>query len=358
MDMQMRTAGELASLVQGAVLGDPDIEIVGVASIKDAQTGDITFAETDKFIRDAHASGASAILVPNSPEVVALSPAIGIGAKVFITVDNPRLAFTQLLDLFAPVVQVERSIHETAVLEPGVKVGENVAIGANVVIGSNVRIGNNVTILPLAYIGADVEIADGVVIHPNVSVLHGTLIGARTIIHSGAVLGADGFGYLQVDGHHRKVAQIGHVIIGSDVEIGANVTIDRAKTGATKIGNGTKLDNMVHVGHNCQIGDDVLIVAQVGLGGGVQIANNAIIAGQAGIKEQVKVGPHAIIGAQSAVLRDVPAGTFVSGSPARPHRETLRGYASMMQGSDLQKQVASLIERIAALEAQLGQPSA
>jgi UDP-3-O-[3-hydroxymyristoyl] glucosamine N-acyltransferase len=184
--------------------------------------------------------------------------------------------------------------------------------------------------------------------------LRGTILGSGVIIHSGTVLGADGFGYLTIQGRHRKVPQIGHVIIGDDVEIGSNVTIDRAKTGATRIGRGTKIDNLVHIAHNCQIGEDCIIIAQVGLAGGVEVGNHAIIAGQTGVKEQVKIGAGAVIGAQTGVMGDVPAGAFVSGYGARPHKETLRAQAAANHLPDLIKKVREMERRLKELEGLLG----
>jgi UDP-3-O-[3-hydroxymyristoyl] glucosamine N-acyltransferase len=228
--------------------------------------------------------------------------------------------------------------------------GANASVGAHCFLGSNVRLGDNVTIHPLTFVGDDVEIGDNTIIGPNATVLRGTIIGANCVIHSGTVLGADGFGYLTIAGKHKKVPQIGNVAVGDDVEIGSNVTIDRARTGTTRIGSGTKIDNLVHIGHNCDIGEDCILVAQVGLAGGVQVGKNVIIAGQTGVKEQVKIGAGAVLGAQTGVMGDVPAGAFVSGYGAKPHREVLKTAAAVNQLPDLLKKVREMERRLAALE--------
>jgi UDP-3-O-[3-hydroxymyristoyl] glucosamine N-acyltransferase len=348
-----RTVAELAELVKGHVIGDPATVIRGIASIEDARNGDITFAESLRFLENAEQSSASAILAPETASAAATATA----TKVRIHVANPRLAFAQLLDLFAPEQYAERGIHRTAVIGSDFRHGSNVSIGANCVIGENVRLGENVTIHPLCYLGDDVEIADNTVLMPQVTLLRGSVIGSEVIIHSGTVIGADGFGYLTIQGKHRKIPQIGHVIIGDDVEIGANVTIDRARTGATRIGRGTKIDNLVHIGHNCQISEDCIIVAQVGMAGGVEVGHHTVIAGQSGIKEQVKIGAKVVVGAQTGVMGDVPEGAFVSGYGARPHRETLKTAAAMGQVPDLLKKVREMERRLQELEAKSAEKS-
>lgn len=351
-----RTVAELAEVVKGRVYGDPRTIIRGIASIHEARSGDITYAESLRFLEDAKQSGATAILAPELAGVAAgNAPAVAPAAqdkqdKVVIQVSNPRLAFAQLLDLFAPEQYAIRGIHETAVIGSDFRAGANVSIGANCVLGENVRLGENVTIHPLCFIGDDVEIGDNTVLMPQVTLLRGTVVGSRTILHSGTVLGADGFGYLTIAGKHRKIPQIGHVAIGDDVEIGANVTVDRARTGATRIGSGSKIDNLVHIGHNCQISEDVLIIAQVGLAGGVEVGHHAIIAGQTGIKEQVKIGAQAVIGAQAGVMGDVPEGAYVSGYGPKPHRDVLRTNAAVNQLPDLIKKIRAMERRLAELE--------
>ncbi|MBC8101486.1 MAG: UDP-3-O-(3-hydroxymyristoyl)glucosamine N-acyltransferase [Cytophagales bacterium] len=342
-----RTVGELAEVVKGRVFGDPLMLIRGIASIKEAQSGDITFAENRRFLVNAEQSSASAIIAPNGAtgEVAAQ-----VFVKTMIAVDNPRLAFAQILDLFAPEQYLARGIDPTAVIGSDFRCGANASIGAQSVLGENVRLGENVTIHALAYLGDDVEIGDNTVIGPHVTLLRGTVIGEDCLIHSGAVLGADGFGYLTIGGKHRKIPQIGHVLVGDHVEIGANVTIDRARTGATRIGSGTKIDNLVHIGHNCDIDEDCIIIAQVGLAGGVEIGHGAILGGQAGVKEQAKIGPGAVIGAQSGVMGDIPAGAFVSGYGARPHKEVLRTAASLSQLPDVLKKMREMEQRLTALE--------
>jgi UDP-3-O-[3-hydroxymyristoyl] glucosamine N-acyltransferase len=318
--------------------------IRGIASIEEARLGDITFAESERFLVDAQQSSASAILTaPN------LTPSNNV-TKAFIQVENPRLAFAQLLNLFAPEQFLAREIHPGAVVGSGLRSGGNVAIGAGAVIGENVQLGSNVTIYPLAYIGDDCEVGDDTVIYPNVTLLRGTVIGARCVLHSGGVYGADGYGFVTVGGVHQKIPQIGHVIVGDDCEIGANTTIDRARTGATRIGSGTKIDNQVHIGHNVQIGEKCLIIAQVGLAGGVTLGDGVIMAGQSGVKEQVKIGAGAVVAGRAAVFGDIAPGAFVSGTPARPHREALKAQAALGRVPDLLTRVKELEKRLAALE--------
>lgn len=350
--IKVRTVSELALVVSGRVFGDGQTVIHGIAAMEDAQLGDITFAENLRFLVNAASSQASAIITPETDLDDALANG-GLSSKTLIQVANPRLAFAQLLDLFAPERYQTREIHPAAIFGSDFRHGASVSIGANCVFGENVRLGENVTIHPLVYLGDDVEIGDNAVIHPNVSLLRGTIIGANTIIHSGAVLGADGYGYLTTGGKHRKVPQIGNVAVGADVEIGANVTIDRARTGTTRIGRGTKIDNLVHIGHNCEIGEDCLIVAQVGLAGGVETGKNVILAGQSGVKEQVKIGDYAVVAAQSGVFRDVPAKQHVSGYPARPHREALKAAATANQVPELMRAFREMEKRVAELEAKL-----
>lgn len=342
-EQNLRTVAEIAQVVRGEVFGDPETEIHGIASIEEARSGDITFAESPRFLETARRSLASAILAPHA--------AINHGdTKVMIGVENPRLAFAQLLDLFAPKINVPRGIHSTAVIGSDFECGAQVAIGAQVVIGENVRLGKNVTIHPLCYIGDDVEIGDDTILFPSVTVLYGTRLGSRTVVHSGTVLGADGFGYMLVGGQHLKVPQIGTVQIGDDVEIGANCTVDRAKTGTTRIGNGTKLDNMVHVGHNCQVGQHCLLVAQTALAGGVQVGDYSVFAGQSGAGEQVKIGARSVIAGRGGVMHDIPEGSFVSGFPARPHKEVLRAQAATNRLPEMVKKMRELEKRLAELE--------
>ena len=342
-EQRPRTVAEIAEVVQGSIYGDPGTVICGIASIEEAKSGDITFAESPRFLETARRSLASAILAPDS--------AVSQGdSKVIIGVENPRLAFARLLDLFAPDSYAPRGIHPTAVLGSDLQHGELVSIGAQCVLGENVRLGKNVTLHPLCYIGNDVEIDDDSIIFPHVTILHGTKIGKRTIVHSGTVLGADGFGYMMIGGQHLKVPQIGNVLIGDDVEIGANCTIDRAKTGITSIGDGTKVDNLVHIAHNCQIGKHCLIVAQVGLAGGVHVGDYSVFAGQSGAVEQARVGARSVVAGRGVVVGEIPEGSFVSGFPARPHKEMMRQQASQARVPDLLKKMRELEKRLTELE--------
>ena len=341
---QDRTVAELAEVVRGRVHGDPQTVIRGIASIEEARSGDITFAESERFLENAQLSPASAILTAPMP---ALTSTV---TKAFIEVENPRLAFAQLLSLFAPEQYLERTVHPSAVLGSGVRLGANVSIGAGAVIGENVTIGDGSTIYPMAYLGDDCEIGTETTLYPNATLLRGTIVGSRCVLHPGSVLGADGYGFVTVGGKHQKIPQIGHVWVGDDCEIGANTTIDRARTGATRIGNGTKIDNQVHIGHNCQIGERCLIIAQVGLAGGVTLGSDVIMAGRSGSKEQIVIGAGSVVAAASVVFRDLPPGSFVSGMPARPHREALKVQAAGNKTPELLQKVKELEKRLLALE--------
>lgn len=335
------TVGQLAALVDGSVEGDESTQISGISNIEDATDGDITFAENEKLLSSAGRSRASAVIAPvNGPPT----------NKPLIRVKNPRFAFAQVLRIFAPEPRVYRGIHPAAVIGDNPSFGDNVSIHALAVIGDNVAIGSNSVIYPHAFIGDNVTIGDNCVIYPHV-VLHGdTEIEDCVVIHSGSVLGTDGFGYMFIENRHHKIPQIGRVIVEHDVEIGANVTIDRARTGSTRIGAGTKIDNLVHIGHNVTVGKNCVIVAQVGVSGSVDIGNGVILAGQVGVKDHTKIGDGSIVCGQTGVTGDLAAGSFVSGPFARPHHQEMRAQAVHNKLPDMYRRFKEMETRLAALE--------
>jgi len=339
--MKLTTVGELAALVDGSVVGDDSILISGISTIEDSRSGDVTFAESARFMVPAARSLASAVIAPQS------GPAID---KPMIRVKNPKFAFAQVLRVFAPEPKIYKGIHATAQIHDTAVLGDNVSVHASAVIGENTVIGDNSVIFPFVYVGDNVKIGSNCVIYPHVVLHDDTEIGNSVVIHSGSILGTDGFGYMFIEDRHYKIPQIGRVIIGDDVEIGANVTIDKARTGSTRIGRGTKIDNLVHIGHNCTIGDHSVIVAQVGISGSVNIGKGVILAGQAGVKDHVNIGDGAIVGAKSGVIGDVGPGQFVSGHYSRPHMEDLRSRANLQSIPKLAKHLAALEKRLAELE--------
>ena len=238
------TVGQLAALVEGFVDGDENIAILGISSIEDAQDGDITFAENEKLLGSAGRSRASAVIVPVSAGHETALWADGVSPKPLIRVKNPRFAFAQALKIFAPEPKVYQGIHPTAVLGQNIRLGHNASVHALAVVGDNVTLGDNCVVYPFAYIGDNVTLGDDCVIYPHVVLHDDTQIGNCVVIHSGSVLGTDGFGYMFIENRHYKIPQIGRVIVEDDVEIGANVTIDKARTGSTRIGAGTKIDNL------------------------------------------------------------------------------------------------------------------
>lgn len=331
----------LAERVGGTVLGDPSTVVTGVADIESAVEGDIVFAESSKLFADACHSKASAILARSGNEST---------SKAQIIVENPRLAYAQVLELFSPLGHRHVGVHHTSVIGEGSILGDNPSIGCNVSIGRNVSIGHNVWIYPFVFIGDNARIGDDCIIHPFVSIYDNVTMGDRVILHSSVVIGADGFGYISVDGKHYKIPQIGTVAIGDDVEIGANSCVDRARTGTTTVGSGTKIDNLVQVGHNVTIGTDCILASQAGVSGSVNMGDRVILTGQAGVKDHVTIGNDSVLAGRAAVMSDVEPGAFLSGYPARPHKENMKTLAAQARLPNMIKQIKELERRIAELE--------
>lgn len=333
---------ELAALVDGTVLGGADPEIAGVTNIEDAGPLDITFAVPPNLDKAA-ASKAAAVIVPGD---------ITMYPKPAIRVENPRIAFTKVLEHFTTPTLVTRGVHPSAVIGDGVRLGANVAVMAHVVIADNAQIGDNTVLYPHTYVGENARIGGDCILYPGVTVYARCSLGERAIIHSGAVIGSDGFGFVTIEGRHHKVPQVGNVVIEDDVEIGANVTIDRATTGSTVVKRGTKIDNLVHLAHNVVIGENCFLVAFTGIAGSTKVGNNVIFAGQSGAVGHITIGDNCIFAGKSGAAGDVPPNSFYAGFPARPHKEWLRAEAALHRLPELVKKVQTLEKKLAELEKQ------
>lgn len=333
---------ELADWVGGVVVGDENVEITGVAPIEGAREGEITFVANPKYLPKLDDTQASAVIV--SEEIVS--------AKMnLIRVENPYLAFAKVLRLFHPRSYEPRGVDPKAWVSSKAKLGRDVTIFPFVYVGDRSEIGDRVTLYPGVYIGEDVVIGEDSILHANVSVYSRTLIGKRAVIHSGVVIGSDGFGFVKEGRRNIKIPQVGIVEIGDDVEIGANTTIDRAALGKTVIGRGVKIDNLVQVAHNVTIGEDSIIVAQVGISGSTRIGQNVTLGGQVGIAGHLEIGDNVMVGAQSGVAQDLPPNGAYTGSPAIDHREFLRMALSLPKVPGMRKALADLEKRLAKIEA-------
>jgi len=340
-----KTLREIAKIVEGEVIGDADLLISGASGIREAVAGEITFLANPKYSSLMDKTAASAIVTSRDMRST---------NKPLILTDNPSLAFAKIISYLTPdETSHPKGIDYTTVIGKDVSLGKDVATGPYVVIGDNVIIGDNTIIYAGCYIGHNTKIGSNTLIYPNVSIRERIKIGSRVIIHCGTVIGSDGFGFATIKGLHHKIPQVGTVEIGDEVEIGANVTIDRARFDKTIIGRGTKIDNLVQIGHNVVIGENSLIVAQVGIAGSSIIGNNVTLAGQAGIVGHITVGDNAVVTGQSGVSKSVPANTVVSGYPARPFMTSQRVNACMQNLPKLFELVRSLEKKIAELEAKL-----
>ncbi|MCX7917034.1 MAG: UDP-3-O-(3-hydroxymyristoyl)glucosamine N-acyltransferase [bacterium] len=334
---------EIAEIINGKVIGDGDIIITGISGIKEAKPGDLTFIANKKYKNLLYTTKASAIIV---------GPDINNNVNTtLIQVENPSIAFAKIMSLVGPEpITFPPGIHPTAIIGKNVIIGKDVSIQPYVVIEDYVKIGDGTVIGAGVYIGHYTEIGNNCLIYPKVIIRERIKIGNRVIIHPGTVIGGDGFGFATVKGVHHKIPQIGTVEIGNDVEIGSNVTIDRARFDKTYIGNGVKIDNLVQIAHNVYIGDNSIIVAQVGISGSTKIGKNVIVAGQAGIIGHITIGDNAIIGGKAGVTKNVPPNTHVTGFPAREKWEDMRFQAYMRKVPELIEKIKQLEEKIKKLE--------
>jgi UDP-3-O-[3-hydroxymyristoyl] glucosamine N-acyltransferase len=338
------TLGEIAEIVHGQVAGDKNREIIGVAPYEAAGEHEITFAAETKFLKQLDTSKAGALIVPLN---------CTSAAKDLILAENPKAVFAKVMALFYPPAEPDMCISDRANLGEAFSCGRDVSIAPFVSIGRRVTVGDRVIIHPNVFIGDDVSIGDEVVIEPNAAVLARCVIGSRVIIHAGSVIGSDGFGFVSDGGRYIKIPQTGNVVIEDDVEIGANNTIDRATFGSTWIQRGVKTDNLVHIAHNVTVGEDTVIVAQVGISGSVSIGSHAIIAGQAGIAQHLTIGDHAIVGPQAGIAKSIENNEVISGTPGMPHKQYLRVQRIVRKLPELSKTLSDLDKRLEKIEAQL-----
>lgn len=327
--------------------GDGSIEITGLAAIRDARKGDLTFLGNPKYGPYLATTEASAIIMPFVAAPSDRSIAI-------LDAENPYAEFLKALQIFAEDRAVSPSgIHPTALVASGARLGANVALGPHVVVEEGSHLGDRTVVLAGCYIGRNVKLGEDCLVYPNAVIREDSVIGARVIIHAGAVIGDDGFGFMRDGGTIRKIPQIGNVVIGDDCEVGANTTIDRATIGTTRIGGGTRIDNLVMVAHNVEIGENSILCAQVGISGSAIVGDDVTLGGQAGVIGHIEIGDRVRVGAQGGVTKSIPEGIEVSGYPALPHPQARRIYAAMRALPDLLRVVRELKGRISELERRL-----
>jgi len=335
------TLREIAFVVGGDLEGDPDAEVTSVAPIDRAGEGVLTFAASKQYLKEAENSRATCILVPRG---------FRVANRNLIAVDNPRLALALALEAIYrcecpdPGTAGEACVAESAAIAPSSHVA------AHSHISEGARIGDRTVISPFVYVGRGAQIGSDCVIYPHVTIYPGVILGDRVVVHANAVVGSDGFGYATDGDVHRKIPQVGTVVIEDDVEIGANAAIDRATLGETRIEKGTKIDNLVHIAHNVLVNENCLIVAQVGIAGSTEIGENVVIGGQAGLVHHIKIGSRSVIGAQAGVTRCFPEGSTISGYPARDHARSMKGYAALNRLPMLMKEIREIRRRLDELE--------
>lgn len=340
-----KTLADIAKLVDGEVIGNPKLKITGLSGIKEAKPGDLSFVANLKYFPLAAQTKATALLVPRNFDGKAVA---------VIRTENPSLAFAKIASMVIKADAYKlKGIHKTAVIAKTAKLGKNVAVGAHAVIEAGVNIAEGSTISPGCFIGHETTLGKECLVYPNVTIRERVIIGNNVIIHSGSVVGSDGFGFEKVGDVHTKIPQIGTVVVEDDVEIGANVTIDRARFDRTIIGRGTKIDNLVQIAHNVIIGENCIIVAQTGIAGSVEIKKGAILAGQSGVAGHLVIGEGVIVAAQSGVTKSIPANTMVSGFPAKPHAEAKKVNAAFQNLPRFVETIKELKLRVETLEKEL-----
>ena len=332
------TLSELAEALGGELVGDGSLVVNNISDVSEAKENDLSFIPSKKMESSLLGTKAACAIVPIQIKEAKLS---------LIKCKNPNLAFKKAVELIKPYeITHQKGIHKTASIGKDVKLGKDISIGSFTVIEDGVTIGDGTIIYAHSYIGQGSTIGENSVIYPNVTIYDKVNIGNRVIIHSGNIIGADGFGYERTEKGHEKIPQIGGVIIEDDVEIGASTTIDRAKISNTKIGRGTKIDNLVQIAHNFTIGENCIIVAQCGISGSVKIGNNVIMGGQVGIADHLEIGDNSMLAAQAAIMKSVPPNSIMWGKPARPFKKAKAIYA-------LFDKLPEIYERLKAVEEKL-----
>jgi UDP-3-O-[3-hydroxymyristoyl] glucosamine N-acyltransferase len=333
------TAAQIASIINAKVEGNPDAAVGSFGKIEEAKSGQLAFLANPKYEDYLYTTGASVIIVNESQELKQPVEA------TLLRVADPYSAFAVLLSTYQEMVSQQMTgIQEPSYIAKSAKLGKNIFVGAFAYIGEYVKIGDNVKIYPNAYIGNNVQIGDNSIIHPGVRIYHDCVVGKQVSVHAGTVIGSDGFGFApQADGSFKKVPQIGNVVIEDNVEIGANSTIDRATMGSTLIKSGAKLDNLIQVAHNVEVGHNTVMAAQAGVSGSTKIGNNVMIGGQAGIVGHIQIADNSKINAQSGVSKSIKTpNTAVTGSPAFDYTSALRSQAVSRNLPELEKRIIEL----------------
>jgi len=338
------TLGDLGARLGARVIGDVDLVIDGVRPLEEAGPNHLSFLHNPKYRKKVAASRAGAIIVDD--------PELAPGKNLLVT-EHPYLAHARALEIFHPEELPPPGVHPSAVVDPQAELEAGVSVGPCAVVSAGCRIGEGTVVGGGVFLGRDVRVGRNCRIHPRVVIEDGCRVGDRCILHAGVVLGADGFGFATVDGVHHKVPQVGIVVVEDDVEIGANTCVDRAALGETRIRRGAKIDNLVQIAHNVEVGEGSLIVAQVGISGSTRLGHHVILGGQAGVSGHLSIGDGAMAGGQSGIIKDVPDGAFVAGYPAQPYQEWVRNMALVRNLWKFRRRIGELEKALDTLRARV-----